>query len=618
MGRYSTEPIPTLAIALEERLRVDELKQLVALTDERKGTKKADLVAAILRHFEGDGLRHAWERLDTTQRSAVAEVVYSGSQRFDAKRFHAKYGCDPNWGSADRYGYSQTPSALCLFFYHGIMPEDIRQRLKAFVPVPANARVATLDAPPPAYERIQEEWRAGGQTSVDRVESFPVVVRETEHSAQRELMSVLRLVDAGKVRASDKTRRASAAGMTAIEGVLDGGPYYPDRAARGEWDAPPPGPIRAFAWPLLLQAGKLAKLVGTQLQLTPAGRRALNEPAAPTLRRLWNKWVDNRLVDELARVECIKGQTGKGKRGLTDPDYRRMVIHTMLGECPAERWIDMEELFRFREASGNNFAVSDNAWTLYIGHAEYGSLGYDGGSQLLAQSYLLAVLFEYAATLGLVDVAFLPPEIPSTNRHDLWGTDDLSYVSRYDGLLCIRINRLGAWILERTKTYEPTQIERKPVLRVLPNLEITVVAATIEPADELALDGYAVRTSPRVWQLQQEKLLAAMDEGHALDAIREFLEARSNEPLPNTAQRLLKDIADRQGCLRDCGTARLVECRDDALAALIANHTQTGKLCLPAGPRHLVVPTDSEAAFRRAVRKLGYLVAAGGKLTKGE
>src|ERR1019366_6724374 len=94
------------------------------------------------------------------------------------------------------------------------------------------------------------------------------------------------------------------------------------------------GPIRAFAWPLLIQAGGLAQLAGTRLQLTKAGRKALSEPAAGTMRTLWTKWLGTTILDELARIECVKGQTGKGKRGLTAVSDRRGTIADCLAEWP--------------------------------------------------------------------------------------------------------------------------------------------------------------------------------------------------------------------------------------------------------------------------------------------
>ena len=75
-----------------------------------------------------------------------------------------------------------------------------------------------------------------------------------------------------------------------------------------------------------MQAGGIAQLSGSKLQLTKAGRKALSEPAAETLHKLWSKWVDTTMLDELSRIECVKGQTGKGKRGLTAMSSRRDAI----------------------------------------------------------------------------------------------------------------------------------------------------------------------------------------------------------------------------------------------------------------------------------------------------
>ncbi len=71
-------------------------------------------------------------------------------------------------------------------------------------------------------------------------------------------------------------------------------------------------------------------------------------------------------------------------------------IADTLAECPVHRWIAADELLRLVRASGHDFAVSRNAWHLYIGELQYGSLGYEGGVGLLDERYLLCLLFEYA------------------------------------------------------------------------------------------------------------------------------------------------------------------------------------------------------------------------------
>jgi len=149
------------------------------------------------------------------------------------------------------------------------------------------------------------------------------------------------------------------------------------------------------------------------------------------------------------------------------------------------------------------------------------------------------------------------------------------------------------------------------VLRVLPNLEIAAIGEGLEQGDRLALDAYAVRVSDLVWQIQPGKLLSAIEDGRSVAEVRDFLAARSGVQLPDTVVRLLEDLEERCTRVHDRGLVRLIECADPALAALIANDTRTRKHCMLAGERHIVVGASSEAAFRRALRDMGYLVASG-------
>ncbi len=142
-------------------------------------------------------------------------------------------------------------------------------------------------------------------------------------------------------------------------------------------------------------------------------------------------------------------------------------------------------------------------------------------------------------------------------------------------------------------------------------MEIAAIGAELEQGDRLALDACAVRVSDFVWRLEAGMLLTASEEGRSVDEIREFLAARSGAPLPDTVARLLEDVAERCSRLHDRGLARLIECEEPALAALVASDTRTRKHCMRARERHLVVPAVAEAAFRRALREVGYLLAPG-------
>jgi hypothetical protein len=607
MRRGSRNVQPETLRELLENYTVPNLKKLAGLLESGLPTRKAEIVALMVRHLEdAERLRELWRSLDTLQQAAVSEALASPEGRFDPERFHAKYGGDPDWGES-RYSDFVRPSMLRLFIYQGIVPRDLRPVLAVFVPPARAAAVETHDAPPAAIAQEWYDYELQRRVTVD----VPLTVRETERGAQHDLLAVLRLIDAGKVRASATTRRVTAAGAREVADVLQGGDFYSLEETLHGWDDETIGPIKAFAWPLIVQDAGLAELAGTRLQLTGMGKRALSSPPQEVIRRAWNRWQRTTLLDEFSRIETIKGQSRTGKRHMTAASGRRAAIVAALGECPAHAWIAVDEFSRYMRAAGHTFEVSRDLWSLYIGDVHYGSLGYSGFGEwhIIQVRYILTYLFEYAATLGLIDVAYIPPAGARSDYRELWGVDDLACLSRYDGLQFFRINALGAWCLGIAEASEPAPVEIQPALKVLPNMEI-VATEVPSPADVLFLERIAVPRSDFVWQIERARVLEAAEQGYAVADIVDFLRAKSSNALPDNVATFFREAAERASSIVARGPALLIEARDAALAALIANDSRTRSLCLLAGERHLVVPAEVESAFRRALHDLGYGLAA--------
>lgn len=424
-------------------------------------------------------------------------------------------------------------------------------------------------------------------------------VRLTEQEAQLNLRTVLQLCAAGKLRCSEKTMRPSSATISTVVSHLAGGDFYLL------------DPIASFAWPLLVQAGGLAKLESGRLQLTAKGRTAMRKPAAEVIRALWQRWVSHAVIDEFSRIEEIKGQ--RAKNVLSAAKTRRQTVATALAGCPPDEWIGVDTLFATMRQGSMSPTVALNEmalWKLYIGDAQYGSLGYDGYYrwEMLEGRYTLAVLFEYAGTLGLFDLDYIHPIGAREDFQDNWGGEDLDALSRYDGLQAIRLTDLGRYAFGMTDTYQPPAATGESrALKVLPNLDV-VATGDLTPGDELVLSAYAARTSERVWTVSAASLLAALDSGRALTEFTAFLATRSENELPGSLQSLLGDVSRRATQLADLGHARVIECADPALAALITHDRTLRALCRPIGARHLLVPPEAELRFRTALLKLGYVL----------
>jgi hypothetical protein len=531
---------------------------------------------------------------------AVAETAYALDGLFDGNRFRAKYGRLPDFTVEEngrRYSYYGPPTALGLFLYHQdgcySLPDDLRERLIAFVPEPEPVRLSTIETLP---EEIGE----------DRL-----TVRHTERDAMVDLSVLLRLTDQGKIQVSDKTSLPGSATLRLLTDSLAGGDFYAHKPKRDQWDQEI-GPIKAFSWPLLLQAAGLVQRNGNKLALSTTGRKALASSPASVLGAIWNKWLKSSLFDEFSRVEVIKGQKSKG-RVMTAVAPRRAAITEILRLCPVGAWIDVDDISRFMQATGHMFDVTHDPWKLYIGDPQYGSLGNNGfhySWEILQFRYLLCVLFEYAAALGIIDVAYIEATGARNDFSDLWGTDDLEFLSRYDGLIYVRMTPLGAYCLGLVEDYTPAPIKPSVRLSVLPSLHVNVVGGSLSTEESLTLDTWAVEASDKSWRLDRQKAVGAIEKGRDIAELRAFLQAREDQPLPETVESFIQTTGKQGKALKVAGTALLIDCENAEIASMIATRKETAGLCLRAGDRQLVVRLENEEKFRNLIRILGFGMTA--------
>jgi hypothetical protein len=616
MSRYDSLASDSSLRTTLDRRNVDELKKLVALLPrvKLKAPRKGELVEALERILLGEGVVQLWDRLGTLEQSAVAEAVHSDDETFDAGAFQAKYGAWPVFEIKDENRWRSEPTLLSLFIHPNAtggrsVPDDLRAKLRTFVPKPAAAALKTLEQIP---ERSPREWTshrfdAEKSTRVYERHELPLVQRLTEPAALQDLRTVLRLIDQEKISVSPKTLLPSKATMTLLNELLREHDFFELKEKVNSWD-PEVGPIKGFSWPLLVQAAKLATLRNEKLLLTKSGRAALEAPPAHTLRDIWEAWSRRGLIDEFSRIDTIKGQKGKGRRNFTPPEDRRLAIKCALAECPVGRWVEIGEFSRYLRAAGFQFAVTRDRWSLYICDPQYGSLGYEGygGWNILQERYLLCLLFEYAAPLGMIDIAYEHPAGARGDFHGQWGTDDLIFLSRYDGLRYFRLTPLGAFILGRTNDYEPREDKPTVSLTVLPNRQIRIDHGELSLDQKLLLESFAETQGAGLWVLDEAKAIKSVEKGARLAEIRAFLAAGDRQPLPETVEGFLAAVEQRGSACVCKGTALLIECLSPPIAEMIAQNSRTGKLCQRTGERGLVVPVDKERAFRDALNGIGY------------
>jgi len=291
-------------------------------------------------------------------------------------------------------------------------------------------------------------------------EQVNVQIRCTAPDALSNLVAVLELVGDGQVRFTAAGARPTAATVALIEDSLVGGDYYDQDS--------PAEPIAAFAWPVIVAVSGLARLAGTRLELTGRGANALARPGYQSIAAVWGRWLNSVSLDELTRIEAIKGQ--RKTATLTSATKRRAAVAAALRAVEPGVWADTDLIWSvLRDAQPPLTVVRSSLalWRLYLSDPYYGSLGNAGAEAWPAVEgrYALCVLFEYAATLGLIDVRYTWPDGARDDYRPLWGADRFPRLSRYDGLLAVRVNELGAAILHDPASVPALSL---PVPRGLP------------------------------------------------------------------------------------------------------------------------------------------------------
>lgn len=106
--------------------------------------------------------------------------------------------------------------------------------------------------------------------------------------------------------------------------------------------------------------------------------------------------------------------------------------------------------------------------------------------------------------------------------------------------------------------------------------------------------------------LDESRAIKSVEKGARIAELPTFLAAGDSQPLPESMKGFLTAVEKRGAACVCKGTALLIECISPQFAELIAQNSQTGKLCQRTGEPSLVVPVDKEKAFRAALNAVGY------------
>jgi hypothetical protein len=575
-----------------------------------KGLTRKEQFSELIANELKERLAAVLARLSAAERQFLAECVHQ-DQVISGASFQAKYGVACPQPSRF-YSYRDEVGLLTPFIarespYGGAeetsIVKDLVEPLRALLPAPAGVE-AHVAGPIPKTWKNDRAYFSGG---ADRV----VHTFEGGRIGPAELDRVLRLIQSGKVKVADSTCRPTDATVRLVGGLL----LEPDfdlecpEADRSDFEKnyryTASGPVRAHAWPVVVQQCGWAKAKGGMLNLTEEGKEMLRQFDGQKFRAGVARLLDDSEFDGLHRINHIRGQSGKAKRWITAPSERKRAIRRAMTTFPIGQWLTFEEARRLVEASGERWNITEGeAGFLYFFEPQYGLI-YNGPG--LRSQYLRAFIMETLATLGLADIAYVYPHRRWPDLYDSLN-GDLPFCGRYDGLLYVRLNPLGAYALGLTEAYQMRPVERPKLFQVLPNLDLVLHGGPLNPADRAGLELLAAPQSDAVWRLEPERILTHIETGGSLASLRTFLDENAASGVPENVRIFLDGLEAKLGACQSRRKAVLLEWADPALAQLIATSSGLKRLCYYAGENRLVVPAENLTAFTRALKRLGYVL----------
>ncbi len=256
--------------------------------------------------------------------------------------------------------------------------------------------------------------------------------------------------------------------------------------------------------------------------------------------------------------------------------------------------------------------MTNYEWKLYFSDQQYGHIDYNDTWSLLQLRYLLLYLFEYCATLGLLDVAYTDPRDARPDFRSCWGADDLEFLSHCDGLQYIRVNDLGAYVFGHKDAFAVARVTT--AIYDFDGRDIVFVGAVeISQGQTLFLDKIGKRLEVDRWRLSAATLMQAISGGESLADIQTTLVTASSAPLSQELALLFREVEQRSTAFIEVGRTNLIECSPEMRNQVLTNKT-TSRLCMPAGDRYLAIYPGKEKLFVSAIGALGYSIAVDPRL----
>jgi hypothetical protein len=155
--------------------------------------------------------------------------------------------------------------------------------------------------------------------------------------------------------------------------------------------------------------------------------------------------------------------------------------------------------------------------------------------------------------------------------------------------------------------YMPTQPKEKELFTISADKRLHLLTDLL-PNERLQLEVMAEPVDSQTYQLNELKLLSAIESGQQLGQLVTFLQVNHQGELLATVSDWLARLQQNQGAFSEKGSAVLIQLNRPGLMALTQQDKTLGKLVQKVDDKTVLVQSARLARFRKRLKELGYLL----------
>ena len=218
---------------------------------------------------------------------------------------------------------------------------------------------------------------------------------------------------------------------------------------------------------------------------------------------------------------------------------------------------------------------------------------------VIISPYLFGNCFLFAA-FGLMDLAYNIPDL---------STPGTSGYSPYDELKYIKLNKLGAYVLGISDTYEASENVSKSSIE-LSDKSLTIVIDEADHTAPILLRPYAQRASPNRYKTSFSYFLSFVSDKKTLEDKITLFKQTVKADIPENWNQFFDDLRKKIDPVKKLFGYNIFQIppNNKDLMGLIAKDAILQKLCLKAEGYHIIIKNSDLNKFKNRLQEFGYLM----------